>query len=294
MSITTSLCQRSRYSTASLATQTQASGSSPFTWNTGAPIIFATSVQYCELRECSGRGGEPDLVVDHDVHGAAGAVAAQQRQVQRLGDHALAGERGVAVHHQRQHGVAALVALVEQVLLGPDDALQHRVDGLQVRRVGRQRHHGLAVAEHPEVLALGAQVVLHVAGAVRLAGVEVALELAEDLADRLADDVGQHVEPAAVRHADDDLVELVLGGLVQHGVQQRDDGLAALQREPLLPDVLGLQERLERLGRVELGRGCTSARPGWASGAAPRSAPAARRAARGRRCACTRCRSVRQ
>ena len=54
MSITTSLCQRCRYSTASLATQTQASGSSPFTWNTGAPIIFATSVQYCEERECSG------------------------------------------------------------------------------------------------------------------------------------------------------------------------------------------------------------------------------------------------
>ena len=54
MSITTSLCQRCRYSTASLATHTQASGSSPLTWNTGAPIIFATSVQYCELRLASG------------------------------------------------------------------------------------------------------------------------------------------------------------------------------------------------------------------------------------------------
>jgi hypothetical protein len=37
-----------------LATQTQASGSSPFTWKTGAPIIFATSVQYCDEREASG------------------------------------------------------------------------------------------------------------------------------------------------------------------------------------------------------------------------------------------------
>src|SRR5690349_20265170 len=233
MSITTSLFQRSRYSTASLATQTQASGSSPFTWKTGAPITIATSVQYCEEREC------------------AGAVAAQQGQVQRLRDHTLPGERRVAVHHQRQDGEAAL-ALVEQVLLGADDALEDRVDGLQVRGVRGQRHDRLAVAEHPEVLALGTQVVLDVAGAVGLARVEVALELAEDLADRLADDVRQHVEPAAVRHADDDLVELVLGGLVQHGVEQRDDGLAALQREPLLPDVLGLQEGLERLGGVEL------------------------------------------
>ena len=199
------------------------------------------------------RSGEADLVVDDDVHGAAGAVAAQQSEVQGLRDDALARERRVAVHHQRQHGVAVVVALVEQVLLGPDDALQHRVDRLQMRRVAGQGDDGLAVAEHPEVLALGAQVVLDVAGAVGLAGVEVALELAEDLADRLADDVGQHVEPPAVRHADDDLVHLVLGRLVEHGVQQRDDGLAAFEREPLLPDVLGLQERLERLGRVELG-----------------------------------------
>ena len=45
MSITTSEFQRSRNSTAWRATQTQASGSSPFTWKTGASIIFATSVQ---------------------------------------------------------------------------------------------------------------------------------------------------------------------------------------------------------------------------------------------------------
>ena len=35
-------------------------------------------------------------------------------------------------------------------------------------------------------------------------------------------------------------------------VEQRDDGLAALEREALLADELGLQEGLERLGRVEL------------------------------------------
>ena len=67
--------------------------------------------------------------------------------------------------------------------------------------------------------------VLDVTGAVRLRRVEVALELAEDLRVRLADDVGQHVEPAAVRHADDHLVEPVFGGLVEHGVHHRNDGL---------------------------------------------------------------------
>ena len=43
----------------------------------------------------------------------------------------------------------------------------------------------------------------------------------------------------------------VLGGALQDRVHQRDDRLAALEREPLLADVLGLQERLEGLGGVE-------------------------------------------
>ena len=101
-------------------------------------------------------------------------------------------------------------------------------------------------------LALGAEVVLHVAGALHGARVDVALELAEDLAVGLADDVGEHVEPAAVRHADGDLVEAGLGGRLADLVDQRDRGLAALEAEPLLADELGLQERLERLGLVEL------------------------------------------
>ncbi len=85
------------------------------------------------------RGGEPDLVVDDDVDGAADPVAGQHRHVQRLGHHALAGERGVAVQHHRHHREAGFGgALVEQVLAGADQPFQHRVDGLQVRRVGGQ------------------------------------------------------------------------------------------------------------------------------------------------------------
>ena len=42
-----------------MATQTAASGSSPLTWKIGAPIIFATSVQYSEDRESSGEVVKP-------------------------------------------------------------------------------------------------------------------------------------------------------------------------------------------------------------------------------------------
>jgi hypothetical protein len=65
------------------------------------------------------------------VDGAAGAVSAQQREIKRLRHHALTRECGVTVQHQRQDGEAVL-ALVEDVLLGADQSLQDRVDGLEV------------------------------------------------------------------------------------------------------------------------------------------------------------------
>src|SRR5271166_3018367 len=198
------------------------------------------------------RRGEADLVVDDDVDGAADAVAGQVRHVQRLGDHTLAGEGGVAVQHQRHHREALFTVLVQQILLGPNQALRHRVHGLQVRRVGRQRYLNVVVAEHLYVDSGGAEVVFDVAGAVRLGRVQVALELAEDLRVGLADDVGQHVEPAAVWHRDDDFVQAVLGALVDGRVHQWDLAFGAFQREALLPDVFGLQERLESLRGVQL------------------------------------------
>ncbi len=83
-------------------------------------------------------------------------------------------------------------------------------------------------------------------------GIEVALELAEDLAVGLADDVGQHVQASAVRHADDRLVDAALGRLLAQLVEEHDRRLAALEGEPLLADELRLQEGLEDLRLVEL------------------------------------------
>ena len=197
----------------------------------------------------AGRGREADLVVDDQVHGAAGAVAAQLREVERLGDDSLAGERRVAVQQQRKDREG--LALVEDVLLRAGDALQDGVDGLEVARVRGERHLDVLAGAGREV-ALGAEVVLHVAGALDRARVDVALELAEDLVVGLADDVGQHVEPAAVGHADGDLVEPGLRCGLADLVDDGHGGLAALEGEPLLADELGLEERLERLGLVEL------------------------------------------
>src|SRR5699024_1909451 len=96
-----------------------------------------------------------------------------------------------------------------------------------------------------------AEVVLHVAGTLDGLRVELALELPEDLAVGLAGDVGQDVEAPAVRHADADLVHVLAGGPGEDAVEDRDDGLAALEGEALLPDELRLEEGLEGLRGVE-------------------------------------------
>ena len=149
-------------------------------------------------------GGEADLVVDDEVHRAAGAVPAQPGQPEALRHHALAGERRVAVDQQRHHHGAIVRRGAELVLLGAHLAEHHRIDDLEMRGIGGERQVHLVVVEF--AIRRGAEVVFHVAGALDLVGRRrAALEFVEDGAVRLAHDLRQHVEPAAMRHADDDL-----------------------------------------------------------------------------------------
>ena len=77
---------------------------------------------------------ESDLVVHDDVQRAAGAVALDLRHLQGLSDHALPGERSIAVH---EHGKDVKDAISRQlVLLRAHDPLEYRVDRLEVRGVG--------------------------------------------------------------------------------------------------------------------------------------------------------------
>ncbi len=96
-----------------------------------------------------------------------------------------------------------------------------------------------------------ALVILHVARSLDRIGIEVALELLEDLAVGLADDVGQHVEPAAVGHAHHDLGHAGAGRGVEQSVEQDDGRLGPFEPEALLPDVARVEKALEHLGRVE-------------------------------------------
>ena len=77
MSMTTSLWNCWRNATARRPTRTQASGSSPFTWKIGR-LHRLRDVGRVDRRPGGlDRGREPELVVDHEVDRAAGAVAVQ-------------------------------------------------------------------------------------------------------------------------------------------------------------------------------------------------------------------------
>ena len=149
-------------------------------------------------------GGEADLVVDDEMHRAAGAVATQSGKPEAFGDHALPGERSVAVDQQRHHHGAVFRRGAELILLGAHLAEHHRIDDFQMRRIGGERQMHLVLIEL--AIRRGAEMVFHVAGAFDLVRRRrAALEFVEDGAVRLGHDLRQHVEPAAMRHADDDL-----------------------------------------------------------------------------------------
>ena len=55
-----------------------------------------------------------------------------------------------------------------------------------------------------------------------------------------------------MRHADDALLDALLTAALDQIVDQRDQRIAAFEREALLADVLGVQVALEAFGRREL------------------------------------------
>ena len=138
-------------------------------------------------------------------------------------------------------GVAALV------LLGAHLAEHHRVHRLEMRGVGRQRQVDDVAVEL--AVGRGAEVVLHVARAVHVLGLRgAALELGEQRGVGLVHDVHEHVEPAAMRHADHDLLDAELAAALQDLLDAGDQRLAAVEAEALGADELHAEIVLEPLG----------------------------------------------
>ena len=92
--------------------------------------------------------------------------------------------------------------------------------------------------------------VFDVARALDVLGVRgIALELGEDCGERLAHEIGQHIEPAAMRHADDEFADAELGAATQDRFERRHQRFRALDAEAFGAGVASIEKALERLGR---------------------------------------------
>ncbi len=119
-----------------------------------------------------------------------------------------------------------------------------------MRRVRRQGDRQFGSRPGHE-LARRPLVVLDVPRTLDRVGVEVALELSEDLPVGLAHDVGEHVEASPMGHAQHGLGGPGVGALLEQRVEDHDRRLRSFETEALLPDVTGVEEALEGLGRVQ-------------------------------------------
>ncbi len=190
-------------------------------------------------------GGEPDLVVDDEMDRAAGVVARQLAHLDDLVHEALVGQRGVTVDQDRENVV--VFRLVQGVGLGPGKSQHHGIDGLQVRGIGQQFEVHLFAMQRSHLCGI-ALVVFHIARAEALVGDHFTFKFTEDLLVGFAQGVGQHVQAAAVRHADHNFLhrDFGFGGLGDDSVERGNGRFATFEREPFLSDEFGVEKLLEQ------------------------------------------------
>ena len=179
--------------------------------------------------------GKADLVVDNQVDGAAGGVAAGFRHIESCLVHAQADKGGVAVNQHRQNLGAAVAAAA--ALFGAGGAFNHGIDDFQMRGVERQRNVHRAVGGGD--VGTEAHVVFHVAAG--QADGRAAFKFGEQVGGFFAQGIDQHVQAAAVRHTDDDFFHAVFAGILDQVVQADNRAFAAFHAEAFLADIFGVQ-----------------------------------------------------
>jgi len=195
------------------------------------------------------RGGKADLVIDHDMDRAAGAMPLEAREAKAFRHHALPGKGRIAMQQNGQN--LGALGIVRLILLGADLAQHHRVYRFEMAGVGGQRQMD-GVAVELAVVA-GTEVVFHIARSVDILGFGTATpKLVEQRAVRLAHDIGQHVEPPAMRHPDDDVLHAKLPAALDDLLHRRDEAFATVKAKALGAHVFDMEVFLEPLGLDQL------------------------------------------
>jgi len=197
-------------------------------------------------------GREADLVVDDEMDAAAGVVATDAGEAEALPHDALTRKCRVAMDQNRQH-LFVLGQIVAVGLLRADLAQHDGIDRFKMAGVGDQRH--MDVNAVKLAVGAGAQMIFDVARTadiLRVGG--AARKFVEDNAERLCHHIGEHVQATAMRHAVHDFAHAILAAIFDDRFHRRDHRFAAVQPEPLGPDVLLAEEFLPLLGLDHLGQ----------------------------------------
>src|SRR5579883_1209155 len=108
-----------------------------------------------------------------------------------------------------------------------------------------------STASRCEGFAVGrsAEMVFDVARALDVLGIGgIALELREERGEGLPHHVGEHVEPAAMRHAEDQFLHAELTAALDHLLERGNERLPAIEAKALGAGVAAIEKALERLG----------------------------------------------
>ena len=179
---------------------------------------------------------------------SAGVVAVEPREVERLRHDSLTGERRVAVNQHGQRCRTAEARRATHVGIGARRARHshdHRIHRFQVARVRRHRHERVPARAR----CARAGVILHVAHPSEVdakpLGQHRIFELGEDLRVRLLENVREHVQAAAMRHADHRVARAGVGRARDDLVEDRQQHVEPFDREARLAREGALQESLE-------------------------------------------------
>jgi len=120
-----------------------------------------------------------------------------------------------------------------------------------MRWVGDQRHMHIDAVKFP--VGAGAEMVFHIARPRHIIGVvRPAAKFVEDHAVGLGHHIGEHVQPAAMRHAIDDFADAELPAIFDHALQRGDHAFAAIEPEALGADIFTAEEFLPLFGLDQL------------------------------------------
>ena len=144
-----------------------------------------------------------------------------------------------------------LVALLfrPQILQSTRNTFNHRIDRFQVTGVIDHKHADIPIPGFQ--IGQISVMVFHVPGThhtYRIIGVG---EFLEYFQIRLLEDIHQHIQASAVRHAQNNIVDTIDYGSLHQRIHHRNQSLSAFQGETSLPRVLLIEHDFKQGGMTE-------------------------------------------